>query len=130
MLVSSGKLTFHSCFAMVQVCSGVRAMHQMNPPMAHRDVKPHNVLIRSHLPPEPAVPRQRFLEQPKDSTAAPQQQQHVLAEAQPLRSPLPQGDSGSGRYQAVLMVGLSQLAYADAGTLSTNEVHPAVREGI
>ena len=90
---------------MVQVCSGVRAMHQMNPPMAHRDVKPHNVLVRSHSPPEPAVPRQRFLEQAENGSAAAAQQGHALAEAQSLHSPSPQGNSSSGRFHAVLMVG-------------------------
>jgi hypothetical protein len=29
----------------VQVCSAVQAMHSSTPPLAHRDVKPHNVLL-------------------------------------------------------------------------------------
>ncbi len=30
----------------MQVCSGVRAMHRSS--FAHRDIKPHNVLVRRH----------------------------------------------------------------------------------
>lgn len=29
----------------LQVCAGVRSMHGMEPPLAHRDIKPHNVLL-------------------------------------------------------------------------------------
>ena len=28
-----------------QVCAGVQAMHELEPPLAHRDIKPHNVLL-------------------------------------------------------------------------------------
>ena len=80
-------------------------MHQMQPPLAHRDIKPHNVLIRSHSPPEPAVPRQRFLEQQREPSSGGHAALRSSApeEAQPLQSS-PQADGSSGRYHAVLMV--------------------------
>ena len=30
----------------LQVCEGLRCMHEHEPPFAHRDIKPHNVLVR------------------------------------------------------------------------------------
>ena len=30
----------------LQVCDGLRCMHEHDPPFAHRDIKPHNVLVR------------------------------------------------------------------------------------
>ena len=30
----------------IQVCEGLRCMHEHDPPYAHRDIKPHNVLVR------------------------------------------------------------------------------------
>jgi len=36
---------FHS------ICSAIRELHQANPPIAHRDIKPHNVLLDKDLRP-------------------------------------------------------------------------------
>ena len=121
---ATGSLSQHSCptqmacpvasggFQM-QVCSGVRAMHQMQPPLAHRDVKPHNVLVRRHTPLLPAEPRKA---QPKQagarssssssttaSAAERRRQEHAADEAAPLQGS-PEQQSSSGRYHAVLMV--------------------------
>eukprot|EP00891_Asterochloris_glomerata_P009358 jgi/Astpho2/9358/e_gw1.00142.26.1_t len=30
----------------LQVCQGVQAMHRARPPLAHRDIKPHNILLQ------------------------------------------------------------------------------------
>ncbi|DBB02259.1 TPA: hypothetical protein ACH3X3_011281 [Trebouxia sp. C0006] len=32
----------------LQVCHGVQALHSCTPPLAHRDIKPHNVLLQRH----------------------------------------------------------------------------------
>ncbi|DBA84178.1 TPA: Serine/threonine-protein kinase 16 [Trebouxia sp. C0004] len=32
----------------LQVCHGVQALHKCTPPLAHRDIKPHNVLLQRH----------------------------------------------------------------------------------
>ena len=31
-----------------QVCYGIQAMHKCTPALAHRDIKPHNVLLQRH----------------------------------------------------------------------------------
>lgn len=32
----------------LQICQGVHALHKCTPPLAHRDIKPHNVLLQRH----------------------------------------------------------------------------------
>ena len=103
-------LTSRSCYAglrakqligmhVLQVCCALQVMHQQQPPLAHRDVKPHNVLVRQDQPDAEAAR--------KDASSAShssRQQAGELkgnGEAEPLQS------SHAGqtrRYHAVLMV--------------------------
>lgn len=32
----------------LQICQGIQALHKCTPPLAHRDIKPHNVLLQRH----------------------------------------------------------------------------------
>ena len=34
-----------------QLCAGLEALHSLEDPLAHKDVKPHNILLRKGLPP-------------------------------------------------------------------------------
>ena len=106
------------CAAWAQVCSGVRAMHQVQPPLAHRDVKPHNVLVRRHTPTLPAEARHAPAatlgtgSSSSAGSAAAQEAERrrrgrVGDEAEPLQG-LPEQQSDSGRYHAVLMVRAGQ----------------------
>ena len=86
--------------AMLQVCCAVQALHQQQPPLAHRDVKPHNVLIRRTQPESEAA-------SPSASSAASSSrradsQLKSNGESEPLAS----SHAGHARsYHAVLMVG-------------------------
>ena len=33
---------------LLQICQGIQALHKCSPPLAHRDIKPHNVLLQRH----------------------------------------------------------------------------------
>ena len=72
----------------LQICHGVQALHTCNPPLAHRDIKPHNVLLQQH--------------QQHESQAAVAVGSHSNPsddlEAQPLRA-----EAGGGKYHAVVM---------------------------
>ena len=78
----------------------MQALHQQQPPLAHRDVKPHNVLIRRAEPDSEAA-------SPSASSAASsgrraESQLKSNGESEPLAS----SHTGHARsYHAVLMVG-------------------------
>lgn len=77
----------------VQVCSGVRAMHRGS--LAHRDIKPHNVLVRrSKAAPDLASTAALDAQMPSDDSPS---------ESQPLQPQLSDPRNRS-YFQAVLMV--------------------------
>jgi serine/threonine protein kinase len=78
-------------------------MHQMQPPLAHRDIKPHNVLIRRH---NPAAEVSSSIKAQRDEAAS-----ASAPEALPLRSA---DAAASSRYHAVLMVHLMHPAASRA----------------
>lgn len=84
---------------MPQVCCAVQALHQQQPPLAHRDVKPHNVLVRwNRTGAEPAS---------KSASAAAfsSQRDHGELKGNGEAEPLHNSHAGHNRnYQAVLMV--------------------------
>lgn len=91
-----------------QVCSGVLAMHQMQLPLAHRDIKPHNVLIRRHSPEtvsSSGSSTSRGAAHQEDASS-------FSAETQPLRAA---DAGGSSRYHAVLMVRVNTVFMANSG---------------
>ena len=87
---------------MLQVCCAVQALHQQQPPLAHRDVKPHNVLIRRAQPDSEAA-------SPSASSAA-SSGRHAESQLKSNGESEPLSGSHSGHtrsYHAVLMVGAS-----------------------
>lgn len=71
----------------------------MQPPIAHRDIKPQNVLIRRWHGSEPVSGSSwSVLSQGRDGNA----EDTSLSESQPLRTE--EAGSSSSRYHAVLMV--------------------------
>lgn len=86
----------------LQVCHGVQALHNCTPPLAHRDIKPHNVLLKRH--------------KQHDSEAADpigsQSHRGDDLEAQPLHAVGAEPVSGS--YHAVVMdFGSCQIAHVE-----------------
>ena len=84
---------------MLQVCCAVQLLHQQKPPLAHRDVKPHNVLIRRAQPSSEAA-------SPSASTAA-HSRHHadIQLKSNGESEPLSSSHAGHARtYHAMLMV--------------------------
>lgn len=47
-------LIMRSCLKTLQICAGLKEMHMSDPPYAHHDMKPGNVLL-SHHPSQPPL---------------------------------------------------------------------------
>ena len=88
-----------------QVCCAVQAMHQQQPPLAHRDLKPHNVLVRRDQPDVETARRDA-------SSASPSSQQAEELKGNGEAEPLQTSHSGqTRRYHAVLMVRHSEICW-------------------
>ena len=83
----------------VQVCCAVQVLHQQQPALAHRDVKPHNVLIRHSQPGTVAMPKA------SSSAASGSQRESGQLKSNGETEPLQSSHAGHSRtYHAVLMV--------------------------
>ena len=90
--------------ALLQVCCAVQALHQQQPPLAHRDVKPHNVLIRRSQPDSEAA------SPPTSSAAASARRAEGQLKSNGESEPLASSHAGHARrYHAVLMVSVITL---------------------
>ena len=91
-------------FVMVQVCCAVQLLHQQKPPLAHRDVKPHNVLIRRAQPNKEAA--SPSVSSAEHSRRHADDQLKSNGESEPLAG----SHAGHARtYHAVLMVSVLAL---------------------
>lgn len=73
-----------------QICCGVQVLHDSQPPLAHRDIKPHNVLLQRHT-------QQQQEEEPISNLSDDD------TEAQPLHAVGAADTSEGSTYHAVLM---------------------------
>ena len=98
--------------ALLQVCCAVQALHLQQPPLAHRDVKPHNVLIRRAQPDSEAASRSA------SSAASSGRRAESQLKSNGESEPLAGSHAGHTRsYHAVLMVGAPAWSF---WTLSSN----------
>ena len=86
----------------MQVCHGIQALHRCTPALAHRDIKPHNVLL------------QRYQQQDSEASIPVGSQSHPGddLEAQPLHA-VGAEPAGSSYHAVVMDFGSCQEAHVE-----------------